>query len=78
MTYEETKTWGYRLNQLTRWQATQSEMAEQAREWGFELSDAWAMAEVACALHDEHMERVDAIRDRELSDYRERRENNFA
>lgn len=70
MSYDELKTWGYRLNQLTRWQATQSEMAEQAREWGFELSDAWAMAEVAEALHDEHLERVDAIRDLELAAYR--------
>lgn len=78
MTYEELKTWGYRLNQLTRWQASQSEMAEQAREWGFELADAWAMAEVAGALQDEHLERVDAARDRELAAYRERRENKFA
>jgi Arc/MetJ family transcription regulator len=50
MTYEETMTWGYRLNQLLRWQASQEEMEAQARAWGFTASDAQAMAEVATAL----------------------------
>lgn len=58
MTYNELVTWGYRLNQLTRWHATQSEMAEQAREWGFDISDAWAMAEVAEALQADAQEQA--------------------
>ena len=70
MSYDELKTWGYRLNQLTRWHATQSEMAEQARAWGFEVADAWAMAEVAEALQAEFSDRVAATKDRELAAYR--------
>ena len=58
MTYNELCTWGYRLNQMTRWHATQSEMAEQAREWGFDISDAWAMAEVAEALQADAQEQA--------------------
>lgn len=50
MTYEELKTWGYRLNQILRWQASQEEMEAQAVAWGFTDSDAQAMAEVATAL----------------------------
>lgn len=50
MTYNELATWGYRLNQLLRWQASQEDMEVQAVAWGFTDSDARAMAEVATAL----------------------------
>lgn len=57
MTFEETKTWGYRLNQLTRWQAPIEALRAQADEWGFTPEDARAMAEVAVALQAEFRDR---------------------
>ena len=50
MTYSQLQTWGYRLNQLTRWSAPFPELVTQAEEWGFAPLEARAMAELAEAL----------------------------
>lgn len=57
MSRDELAAWGYRLNQLTRWQASRDEMEAQALSWGFEPLDAEVMAELAEALQAEFRDR---------------------
>ena len=66
MNHNERMQWGYRLNQLTGWNTTLSELVERAREWGFEDHEARPLAEVAFYMTRDDLEQYENRLDRQL------------
>ena len=67
MSREDMWQWGYRLNQLTGWNTTLSELTDRAREWGFAPHEARAMADVAFYMSQDDLEQYDNRLDRQLA-----------
>lgn len=66
MNHNERMQWGYRLNQLTGWHTTLSELVERALEWGFADHEARALADVAFYMTRDDLERYENRLDRQL------------